>query len=284
MSFAPLSAWRSKAAGLRLLRRTLQVFGVFWLVLEPLALWQPDKLDWGISGYLALLLASIFISVFWAWPKTFITRKLPLSDTQITVQVGDLLKQDNNIIIGTNDVFDTELGDVVSPSSVQGQFQKQFFPNTAELDDLIANALANVESTLDPSKIRGKKDRYPIGTVAVVRSRGNRYFLSAYSRMGSNLQCKSDICKLTTSLESCWGAIRVSGQHEPVHMAIVGSSLSRTGLSRALLLQFIILSFLDEERKASVTNHLFIYVHKSDMGHIDFVDLEDWMSGLTRAV
>jgi hypothetical protein len=118
----------------------------------------------------------------------------------------------------------------------------------------------------------------------MVEAKGNRYFLVAYTRMRyPEMRVESDICKLSASLNDCWEAIRARGQHEPIHMGIVGSSLARIGLSRALLLQFIVLSFLDAERKESLTNQLSIHIHEKDAECIDFVDLEDWLGGLTRA-
>lgn len=57
-------------------------------------------------------------------------------------------------------------------------------------------------------------------------------------------------------------------------MGIVGSNYARIGLSRALLLQFIILSFLDAEKKESLTSQLTVHIYDKDAEHIDFVDLE----------
>jgi hypothetical protein len=283
MTLGSPKAWRSKAAISRLARRFLEVFGFFWLLLEPLALWRPDDLRWGIRGYGLLAAFSFIIAVVWAWPKNSITRKLPVSDTTIVIGVSDLLDQRGNIIIGCTDVFDTELGDLISTSSIQGQFQTRVFPNQERLDQAISAALAGVIPKRDEQKLRGKNDRYPIGTVAVVEAKGNRYFLVAYTRMRNDLRVESDICKLSASLNECWEAIRARGQHEPIHMGIVGSSLARIGLSRALLLQFIVLSFLDAERKESLTTQLSIHIHKKDADCIDFVDLEAWLGGLTRA-
>ena len=207
-----------------------------------------------------------------------------MSDTRITIEVSDVLSQEGNIVIGVTDVFDTEIGEVISPQSVQGQFQTRLFPNTAELDDKISTGLTGVRSEIDPAKIRGKNARYPLGTVAVVRRDKSRYFLSAYSRMSNDLQAQSDICKLSTSLEACWRAIRTTGHHEPVHMPAIGSRFARTGLPRSLLIQFIVLSFLDEERKSSVTEHLYVHVAPQDADHVDFVVLENWLADLTRAL
>ena len=278
-----MGAWKSNAAQFRLLRRFLAVFGGIWLLLEPAALWKPKNLEWGWAGYLILAASSFAIAAAWAWPRRSITKRVALSDTKITIQVSDLLEQKGNLIIGATDVFDTELGEVISPSSVQGQFQQRFFPNVADLDSVLEGELAQVSGRIDANKTDGKNVRYPIGTVAVVDKEGNRFYLVAYSRMEANLKAKSDICKLTSSLEQAWDAIRVRGQRRPVHMAVVGSDLSRTGLSRSLLIQLVILSFLDEERQENLTSHLYIHVHENDYDDIDFVFLEDWLSGLTRS-
>jgi hypothetical protein len=140
-----------------------------------------------------------------------------------------------------------------------------------------------VPCQFDEQKPRGKKNRYSIGTVALVQAKGNRYFLLAYTRMRNDMRVESDICRLSTALNECWAAIRARGQHEPVHIGIVGSSLARIGLPRALLLQFIVLSFLDAEKKESLTTQLNIHIHRNDAEHIGFVDLEAWLSSLTRA-
>lgn len=283
MTFGSPKAWRSRAALFRLGRRFLEVFGLLWLLLEPLALWRPEDLRWGIRGYALLALLSFVVSVLWAWPKNTITRKLPASDTRIMIGVGDLLDQRGNIIIGATDVFDTELGDIISTSSIQGQFQTKFFPHPESLDQAITAALTGITSRHDEQKLRGKKERYDIGTVAMVEAKGNRFFLLAYTKMRNDMRVESDICKLSFSLNQCWEAIRARGQHEPIHMGIIGSSFARIGLSRALLLQFIVLSFLDAERKESLTRELRIHIYEKDADCIDFVDLESWLSGLTRA-
>lgn len=278
-----LKPWFSTPALLRLLRRFLEVFGVIWLLLEPLALWQPDNLRFGFYGYVALAVLSFLIAIFLARPKTLIERKLSASDTKITIGVGDLLEQKGNIVIGFTDSFDTEIGDIISPTSLQGQFQTKFFPAREKLDLVINESLENVSSKIDSAKTKGKKSRYPIGTVAVADQNGNKYFLVAYSRMRNDIRVESDICMLSTSLNKCWETIRTQGQHKPIHIGIVGSGLARTGLSRALLLQFIVLSFIDAERRENLTSQLTIHILKSDVEHIDFVDLEAWLNGLTRS-
>ena len=254
MMLASVRAWQSRAAVVRLVRRFLEVFGAAWLILEPLALWRPNDLRWGLGGYFALFCAALVLAIIISWPRANVARRLAVSDTKITIRIGDVLSQHGNIIVGVTDVFDTEIGDVIAAASIQGQFQARHFPNREELDGIIDAGLAGKAYETDDKKHRGKRNRYPIGTVVTARRGEDRFFLLAYSRMSIDLHAQSDICKLTNALESCWTAIRVNGQHNAVHMPIVGSKYARTGLPRSLLIQFIVLSFLDEERKASLTD------------------------------
>jgi hypothetical protein len=283
VNFGRLSAWRSKAAVNRFARRTFEVFGILWLLIEPLALWKPENVKWGVNGYAWLTALSVVVALVWAWPKTSITHRIGLSDTAISVRLGNVFDQTGNIIVGVTDVFDTEVGNVIAPASVQGQFQLRYFPNQHELDRLIDQSLAAKSFEIDQEKETGKNKRYPLGTVAHIEHGAQRFILLAYSRMSRAGQAQSDICKLTTSLQACWQFLRESGQHQPVHMPVIGSRYARTGFPRSLLIQLIVLSFLDEERRGNLTNQLTIYVAEADAETVDFAMMDDWLLGLMRA-
>src|ERR1039458_10249030 len=122
---ASVSAWRSRPAFARLLRRFLEIFGGCWLILEPLALWRPEDLRWGLTGYASLFGGALVLAVIASWPRTTVARRLAVSDTKVTVRVGDVLSQHGNIIVGVTDVFDTEIGDVIAAASVQGQLDRK---------------------------------------------------------------------------------------------------------------------------------------------------------------
>lgn len=266
----------------RFIRTFLEVFGIFWLLIEPFALWRPDDLRFGLKGYLALAVISLSVALYISRRKTEISGKLSVSDTTITIKRGDLLSQSGNIVIGATDTFDTEIGDIIAAHSLQGQFQAKYFPNIGELDSLLAKELAGETPKADKKKLRGKTLRFPNGTTVVVEKDRARYFLVAYTKMRNDLRVESDICMLANALRGCWGQIRTRGANQPVHMGVVGSGLARIGLSRSLLIQFIVLSFLDAQKNGSLTSHLTIYVAESDLDHVSFSDMGDWLSGLTR--
>jgi len=266
----------------RFIRTFLEVFGISWLLIEPLALWRPADLRLGMKGYLGLAAFSFIAALYFSRRKTEISGKLSVSDTTITIKKGNLLDQSGNIVIGATDTFDTEIGDIIAAHSLQGQFQSKHFPNTGELDALLAKELSGEKPKEDKKKLRGKTFRFPNGTTAVLEKANSRYFLVAYTKMRNDLRVESDICMLANALRDCWSQIRTRGANQPVHMGVVGSGLARIGLSRSLLIQFIVLSFLDAQKNGSLTSHLTIYVSESDIDHVSFSDMRDWLSGLTR--
>lgn len=107
-------------------------------------------------------------------------------DSVIEIKIGDLFDEPEHLVIGANDVFDTERAGEVIQSPAQGQFLTRIYNNDqARLDTDIDAALAPLhqQRTHAPAKIKGKTWRYPVGTALVLGAGDRRYFLSAYGFM-----------------------------------------------------------------------------------------------------
>jgi len=261
----------------------LVVFGALWLIVEPAGLFFPDAFKWGWPGYVALVIASAVAAVYRARPLGRISRSLPPTDVNVEIRVGDVLAQSGNVLVGANDTFDTQFEDeVISRASVQGQLLERVFEGDRdELDRQIAHSVAQVQGSPDHEKRFGKSVRYPIGTVAVVRRASDRYFLPAFTRMSSTLPAHVDsrIQDLQIALADTWQAINVAGQREPVHAPIIGSHLARLGVSRTLLAQMIVLTFIAATRQGGPSS-LTIWVAAQDRDIVDMVVLDEWLRGL----
>jgi hypothetical protein len=205
----------------------------------------------------------------------------------IAVRVGDVLAQEGNVVIGSNDTFDTSLSeDIISAKSVQGQLLQRIFDGDLhELDEQIGTSLVEDSPTQDSSKAFGKKDRYPIGTVAVTKRGNTKYFLPAIASMSSSTppHTQATVEGVQMALTKAWEAVGRAGQREPVHAPIVGSHRARLGLSRTWLIQMMVLSFVAVTKKESGSSSLTIWVAEADAATVDFVALDDWLKDLCAA-
>ncbi|MBI4067714.1 hypothetical protein HY407_05005, partial [Candidatus Gottesmanbacteria bacterium] len=200
-------------------------------------------------------------------------------DTKIIIKVGDLFNEDGNIVIGMNDVFDTEKGEIIKSNSIQGQFLTKIYnDDRSKLDGDLKNALKKCIGQPDKEKSKGNKIRYPIGTVATLNAGNKKYFCSAYSYMNNNLQAKSDIGKLVVSLEALWEAIRLKGECDNVAMAILGSDLARIGnASKSNLIKLIVSSFILASREKWITKKLTIVIHPDSFEKVNLLELDDFL-------
>ncbi len=195
--------------------------------------------------------------------------------------------QTGNIVIGSNDTFDTSLDEeIISARSVQGQLlQSTFNGNTKELDEQVDRSLVELDSVEDDRKSFGKVWRYPIGTVAIVRKGSARYFLPAVAKMSASTppETRATVEGVQFALTKAWEIVGKAGQREPVHAPIVGSNLARLGLSRTWLIQMMILSFVAVTKKESGSSELTIWVADADAEKVDFAALDDWLGALCAA-
>lgn len=258
----------------------ISIFGTLWLIFEPAAFFFPQWLDWGIWGYIGLVIASFIIALLWLRPKRIITHRLSTPDTTIEIKVGDLFDEKEHLVIGANDVFDTELGDIIKPTSVQGQFlQRIYNGDVARLDEDISTALKPFESQKKhaPDKTRGKQWRYPLGIALALREGRRYYFLSAYGRMGNDLMVQSSVDYIWQSLNTLWETIRQYGHTYSVAMPIIGTDLARIKFHRKAMIQLIVLSFIAASKEKIVTSKLTIVVHPNDLASVNVAELEEFL-------
>jgi hypothetical protein len=202
-------------------------------------------------------------------------------DSVVEIKIGDLFNEPGHLVIGTNDVFDTELGDLIKPTSIQGQFLARMYNNDrAKLDTEIETALEELphSGVSDPHKKIGKNRRYPIGTTITLGPLKSRYFMTAYGYMSSDIKCNSDADSIWLSLSHLWREARLKGQGMQVSTPILGSDLARTGLPRMALIKIIIISFIVASKKEFVAKKLTIVVRPEDLKFVQFYELEEFLA------
>lgn len=269
-------------------RKALEVFGIAFfsilgflaLVLGILDIFYPNTLNLGNTGLIAIALFSIIGAILKAWPRFSISRAFPVPSIEIIIKEGDIFDATGNVVIGMSDTFDTEKGEIIKPSTVQGQFLTKIYNDDRNrLDTDFETALATFESTVDEAKTKGKQKRYPIGTTAVLNVEAKRYFCIAYSVMNNDFHAQSSINMLSQSLDALWTSIRTKGQNEGISMAIIGSDTARVGhiASHADLIKLIITSFVLTSREKVIAPSLTLYIHPKDRGKINILEIQDFL-------
>jgi hypothetical protein len=283
-----LNAFRKTLLSRRTLRRWVVAFlaclGFLAGVAGLLAALFPDTAKAQTNWYLWFVLG---VPVVWgtmiALPRRQYSQRFSHPDVEISVVVGDLFEQDGHLIIGMSDTFDTETPVIIQRGGVQGQLLTRIYgDDLAKLDHELHAALggSTIVATETPaSKPEGKRDRYAIGTVAVLGDVQQHFFCVAYTRMGNNNVAQSSVSDLWQSLCSTWEAVRNRGQLGAVSIPIVGSGLARLSsqISRPDLVRLILLSFLTASRAQIVTSHLRIVIHPKDAEKMDLRELADFL-------
>ncbi|WP_157930409.1 macro domain-containing protein [Glycomyces xiaoerkulensis] len=235
-----------------------------------------------------LLAIMAVLAVAWgcrrAWPRTGIRSELSHPEVSVRVLVGDLFDQEAHLVVGFNDMFDTDLssGEVIDPSSVQGQFESKVYRgNTTKLDrdlKLALDGIDPVRSETRADKPVGKLVRYPIGTIAVLGDQERRYFCLAYASMQNNLVAQSNVDYLWRSLGALWQSVHAKARLKSVAMPIVGTELARVSqLDRESILKMILLSFIAQTRERIVCRELTVMVHPSDVRQINMLEVKAFL-------
>jgi hypothetical protein len=271
-----------KKVGFKRLRDSfISNFGLFWLFTEPSALFFPEKLNFGWIGYLWLAIIAMVFAFIQRFPRRSVCRTLSSPDSEIEIKIGDLFEQQGHLVIGLNDVFDTELGEIIKPSSVQGQFlTKTYSSDRLKLDADIENALQvyNYPRNEEVNKKLGKTWRYPIGTTITLGSHDNRYFLTAYGYMGNDMKVESNSDYIWQSLSKLWQEVRLKGHSIDVSIPIIGADLARTNHPRMALAKLIITSFVIASKEKFITRKLTVMIHPKDIESVDFYELEEFLT------
>jgi len=259
----------------------ISIFGLLWLLIEPGALFFPQYLNFGWTGYFGLVVVSLVIAVIQRFPRTVVCQALSSPDSVVEIKIGDLFDEPGHLVIGANDVFDTELGEVIKPSSVQGQFLTRVYGNDhSRLDADINTALQGYKAQRiqESNKKKGKTWRYPIGTTLALGSPDKRYFWSAYGYMGNDLRIQSNADYIWNSLSRLWEEVRQKGHGIEVAIPVIGADLARTNLPRMTLAKLIIMSFVVASKKDFVSRKLTLVIYPRDLENTDFYDLEDFLT------
>jgi hypothetical protein len=252
-------------------QKFLIVFGVVWLMVEPFSWFYPamaqyKELIFGLSAAVVLL-ATLHLS----FPRVEHEKKWEGKNVTIKIKVGKLFEEPGNIAIGCNECFDTEAPGAISANSLIAQLVKSRFDNKRDdLDRDISAALAALTPAPYLDRRQGKKQGYPIGTVAVIAQGAQKIFLTAFTKAYPTQRSMSKE-ELWGSLNKLWEVVRERAYvDEPIAVPVWGGGLAGFPGSRLMLIQLILLSFAMATRADLVSRNLTLVIYDNDYDPHEF--------------
>ncbi|MEU1923541.1 macro domain-containing protein [Streptomyces albogriseolus] len=248
---------------------------------------QPVAQLQGMRTLVGIIVLSCLWAIARSLPPNSIERQFKHPSFSVVVKVGDLFDESGGLVVGFTDVFDTSTDDegIITPRSVQGQLLQRIFRGDASaLDAALEAGLRGspiLTSETEESKPRGKRDRYPIGTVVAISSEERKYYCVAYSRMSNDLIARSSVDYLWQSLSNVWSAAALNGQLGPIATPVLGSDLARvSSLGHESLVKMIILSFVAASRVDLVARQLTVVIHSDDADEVNLHEVQAFLNSL----
>jgi hypothetical protein len=237
--------------------------------------------DWWAPLLIALCALGLPLAIWRSWPRP-IEESYETPNTRIRIVKGDIFAQEQHLVIGTCDTFDTATPHIIARSSLQGIALERLYNNDViRLDAELASALSNTAPIGNVNK-DGKTARYPVGTVAVVNHPTRQLYFVAYTEMDENNNAQGTPDGLWASLNSLWAAVARSANGGTICMPVIGGGMSRLSniVPNQDSLLFTILSFMFASRKSRVCDELRIVLRPEDYEKLDRLELQAFLTSL----
>lgn len=282
MASATIRDLRTRRFATRFVKESLVAFGAFAAAAGLVAALFPDALkDRGAFWVIVVVAVSAGFGLLRAWPRP-IERVYTKPNTAIRLIRGDLFDEPGHIVVGACDTFDTQIPNVISPQSVQGQaLQRLYGGDLARLDQDLNAALVR-ETPVGGVQKEGKTERYPIGTVAAVPHGARRILFLAYTKMNDRNEAHGSSDGIWRSMLSLWGAVSLYCNGGPVAIPVLGGGQARISqiLPAQDSIRFIAFSFMLASRRERVCDELRIVVRPSDFEKLNRLELQAFLDSL----
>ena len=223
-----------------------------------------------ISYSLILIIVLIFIitaSFLFAIPNCY--RKFRIVGTggnAIELVIGDMLSDSNDMVIPSNNYFDTSWS-IISRRSIQGQLAIKKYFTLSQLDKVIDKAIAKagINGTYNESKNMGKNIEYPIHSIITIqendRADSQRFYWVAMTSFSEKGEIIKEHVKIHASLMHLWEHLRKHVHVRNLCIPVLGTGLTPTSVSQFDVIEVIVDTFLTAITKSRIVDTLRIYLY-----------------------
>lgn len=148
-----------KRKPVKLLLSIFVSYTVIWAILEPLIYFCQLTVLQGLTKFIIILIVSVIAGVLNEYPKEEIDINMKNVNTNVKILFGDLFSKEGYKVISVNEFFDSELGDIVSPTSLHGKFIKDVLGGQSKTFDQLVDESLLKESYIEIPRERGRKKK-----------------------------------------------------------------------------------------------------------------------------
>ncbi len=281
-SLATTSFWRYALFSKDALGAILAAVGTLYFFMEVmdfLNIYTKDK--YSKFAIFPILIVSVVWVILTRRPVSRVTYKVPKRDLMFEVKIGDIFAEKGDVVISTSTTFDTDIASgLIAQDSLQGQLTAKFFGGkTDEIDRQLGVALAGLPFTNNPAA-PGKKQEYPIGTVAKVTVGTKTFYFLAMSRMNPHGTAGSTLHDVEDSLAKLWEFVANQGNLADLAVPLVGTGRGRIDTSRKKMTEKIAQSFADAAKNKVFCNKLTVMIRPEDADRfqVNLFEIKDYLS------
>lgn len=259
------------------------IAGAIWTATEfTTGLFNPVKslLEANNTTYLLMVAACGLVAFLYkAYEPLSVSFKIPTTQTNVTIEYGDIFDEKHgNILFAVNEFFDHDLGQVVDPKSIHGQFIQNFFNSDnkrfrSETDAALTAFTGEVVQRGFPPVIK-----YPIGTTVMLHVGGRKAFLFALTKTDLvTHKATTTVPLLWDGLIGAWQTVHSTGNGDTLTLPLIGNGRASLNLKPQHILRILVLSLADFSRRQNITNEIKIVVPLECFKFLDLREIaRDW--------
>ena len=146
---------------------------------------------------------------------------LKIKTSTFEIKSGDIFKEDILKVINFNEYFDTQVDNrIIAESSLNGIFINKNINDVKELDYHIENELKDIDGELNTKQRKGRKLRYPLGTIVEY----NGYLLTSFTKFNDDNKANLDLKEYLLFLMNFWDNLTKVYAGRSVAITLFGSS------------------------------------------------------------
>lgn len=259
------------------------VAGAIWTFTQFVTgLFEATKpiLEANNTYYLIAVSVCGLVALLWyVYEPSSVKFTIPTTQTTVVIEYGDIFDEEHaNILFAVNEFFDHDLGQVIAPNSIHGQFIQKFYSSDnqrfrKEVDAALAGFTGEVVKRSFPPVTK-----FPIGTTILLHIGSRKAFLFALTKTDLEThKATTTVPLLWDGLRGAWQAVHNAGNGDTLTLPLIGNGRASLNLKPQHILRLLVLSLADFSRQKNITNNIKIVVPLACFEELDLREIaRDW--------